>query len=281
MKKPNLDLSPGKIFFILVCICFALMVGTYFRSETAIPVRTAIGAVIVPLQRGTNKIGLKLFDLSEKHKTMEQLTAENESLSAENEFLRQQLALTENNTKELNRINDLLEMKESLEQYETTGARIISRDSENWYAKFNIDKGINDGIRENMVVVNGEGLVGIVTAVGPNYATVTSIIDDAMNVSAMSVTTKANCIVRGDTKSLNDGVIQIRYLNKQDQINEGDTIVTSNISDYYLPGILIGYATNLKMDNNELTQSGNLVPAVDFSNLNEVLVILTLKETGK
>ena len=60
----------------------------------------------------------------------------------------------------------------------------------------------------------------------------------------------------------------------------GDAVVTSNISDKYLPGILIGYVTNLTNDANKLTRSGSLTPAADFKKLREVLVIMQIKETG-
>ena len=60
---------------------------------------------------------------------------------------------------------------------------------------------------------------------------------------------------------------------------EGDKIVTSNISDKYLPGILIGYINTINTDSNNLTKSGYITPAVDFEHLEEVLVILELKQT--
>ena len=58
----------------------------------------------------------------------------------------------------------------------------------------------------------------------------------------------------------------------------GDKVVTSNISNHYLPGILIGYISNIETDSNNLTKSGYLSPSVDFEHLEEVLVILETKE---
>ena len=279
MKKrlPDIEFAPRHFLFIMTFVCIGMMLLTYFRQDTAIPIRTAIGYIVVPLQTGMNEIGSKAAGLIDQRISMNELLAENSALKEENTLLKQQISLTENSEKKLNRYAELLEMKESLEDYDTTGAKIISRDSENWYQKFTVDKGSSDGIEVNMVVVSGKGLVGLVTAVGLHDATVTSIIDDSMNVSAVSVTTKASCIVKGDTASMNDGLIQIRYIDKDETVNEGDTIVTSQISGYYLPDILIGYATDISMDANMLTQSGYLIPAVDFNNLEEVLIITTLK----
>ena len=67
---------------------------------------------------------------------------------------------------------------------------------------------------------------------------------------------------------------------KDNKISQGEPIVTSNVSSKYLPGILIGYVSDLKNDSNDLTKSGTLTPAVDFKHLQSVLVILQTKETS-
>ena len=75
----------------------------------------------------------------------------------------------------------------------------------NWFSDFIIDKGSKDGIKKNCNVLAGSGLVGIVTEVGPHYARVRALIDDASNVSAMMLSTSDTCIVRGDLKLASDG----------------------------------------------------------------------------
>ena len=67
----------------------------------------------------------------------------------------------------------------------------------------------------------------------------------------------------------------------ENKVVVGDKIVTSNISDKYLPGILVGYISTINTDSNNLTKSGMMTPAVDFSRLDEVLVITELKQTVK
>ena len=79
---------------------------------------------------------------------------------------------------------------------------------------------------------------------------------------------------------MDQGLIHIQYFKNGITIRNGDKIVTSNISGKYLPGILIGYTKDVTTDANNLTQSGYLVPAVDFGQLQEVLVITKKKENG-
>ena len=75
-----------------------------------------------------------------------------------------------------------------------------------------------------------------------------------------------------------EGRLRLTKITKDGDVKEGDRIVTSNISSKYLPGILIGYAKDITTDDTRLTKSGYLIPTAKFNNLQEVLVILELKE---
>lgn len=87
-------------------------------------------------------------------------------------------------------------------------------------------------------------------------------------------------MVRGDLEQYAEGMIRFEMLiDNADRVVEGDKIVTSNVSDKYLPGILIGYIAKVNVDSNNLTKSGLITPAVDFEHLEEVLVITQLKQT--
>ena len=87
--------------------------------------------------------------------------------------------------------------------------------------------------------------------------------------------------VSGDLELMQEGRIRMSYADVDSGIKEDSIIVTSNISDLYLPGILIGYAKDVTVDANQLTLSGYIEPKVDFSSLKDVLVILTTKQNGE
>jgi rod shape-determining protein MreC len=142
-----------------------------------------------------------------------------------------------------------------------------------------INKGASDGIAVDMNVMAGSGLVGRVVDVGPNWAKVKSIIADDSNVSSMVLSSADHLIVSGNLKMYASGVIEFGQLVDSDGVVvEGDKVVTSDISDKYLPGILIGYINTITPDANNLTKSGYITPAVDFEHLEEVLVIRQLKQ---
>lgn len=240
-----------------------------------------VNAVLTAHAKGLNHLGTGFADTAYDYKSLEEARAENQTLKEELAALREEVNNYQQGQKELEELRTLFELKGQYTDYEMTGASVIQKDAGNWYHSFVIDKGTDDGIEVDMNVIADGGLVGIVTEVGSNFAKVRSIIDDDSNVSAMSLNSGDTCIVSGDLKLYSDGKLRLSYIDKNDNIWDDDKIVTSNISDKYLPNILIGYARDIAVDSNNVTKSGYLIPAVDFEHLQNVLVIKTLKVTGE
>ena len=80
---------------------------------------------------------------------------------------------------------------------------------------------------------------------------------------------------------MDSGLLDVELITKGSTVVKGDEVVTSYISDKYLPGLLIGYISDVTEDDTELTLSAKLTPAVDFQHLSNVLVIKQLKEDMK
>ena len=94
----------------------------------------------------------------------------------------------------------------------------------------------------------------------------------------MAVGSEAPCMVTGNALLWQEGTLDVSHVNKDDDIDVTYKIVTSNTSSEYLPGLLIGYISEIAVDNNNLTKSGKLVPVADFTHLDTVLVITDLKD---
>ncbi len=279
-KKGEKFTLPSKyLLFILTILCLLLVVLTFNTSLFNGPLGTIAGYIVVPFQRGISEVGSWMNDRSEELSEIQDLLEENEKLKQQIDELTIDITRLQQDKYELNNLRELYQLDSQYDEYEKIGARIIARDAGNWYSSFVIDKGSNDGIEVNMNVMAGAGLVGIVVDVGPNWAKVTSIIADNSNVSGKVLSTSDNLIVSGDLELMSEGVISFSQLIDSDnQVVEGDKIVTSSISDKYLPGILIGYINSISADSNNLTKSGCVTPAVDFEHLEEVLVITELKQ---
>lgn len=216
--------------------------------------------------------------MKDNFSTMKQLRSENKKLKEQVDALTTENNYLQEERYEFERLQELYKLDQNYAEYEKTAAHVIGKDAGNWFGTFTIDKGSKDGIQVNMNVLAGSGLVGIVTDVGPTWAKVRSIIDDASNISAMAISTSDTCIVSGDMALMSTGQIAFSQMENNDNVVAvGDQIVTSYISDKYLQGILIGSVSEVNVDSNNLTRSGYITPAVDFKNIQEVLVITTTK----
>ncbi|MBQ4425382.1 MAG: rod shape-determining protein MreC [Lachnospiraceae bacterium] len=278
-RKKN-SFKPRSGLLILIGICLFLMLLSYFSAGFNRAFRSGINAVLMPMQKGMNTAGRYLFGRLENFRDLQSVREDNEILSEELAELRAENARLKLKEEELLQLHELLNMAEQYPEYETIGAHIIGKNSGNWYQSFMIDRGQKDGIKVNMNVIAGGGLVGIITAMGEHYAVVTSLINDDQYVSAMSARTGSNFIVSGDLKLYADGLVGLKNANRTADIEVGDMVVTSNISELYLPGLLIGYVSEISMDSNQLEKSGTIRPVADFEDLDSVLVITTLKELG-
>lgn len=263
-------------------LCTLMMLLTFNTNIFSGPLNTVVGYVVVPFQKGISSVGSWLSTRSEELVQIRALLEENEELRRQISELTMENTQLQQNQYELNTLRDLYELDGQYAEYEKVGARIIARDAGNWYHSFTIDKGEEDGIMVDMnVIAGGEsgGLVGRVVSVGPNWAKVVSVISDNSNVSGQMLATGDKLIVSGDLEMMQDGKIRFsQLLDSAGVVAVGDKIVTSDISDKYLPGILIGYIGEINLDSNKLTKSGTVIPAVDFEHLDEVLVILELKQ---
>lgn len=279
-RKEDKFTLPGKyILFILTILCCLMMLLTFGTNLFNRPLNTVVGYVVVPFQDGISRAGGWLSNRSEELVQIRQLLEENESLKEQVAELTAENTILQQEKYELNNLRQLMKLDDQYSDYEKVGARIIGRDSGNWYSGFLIDKGYNDGIVVGMNVIAEGGLVGCVSGVGPNWARVTSIISDNSNVSGAVLATGDKLIVSGDLKLMAEGVISFgQLLDSEGVVAVGDKIVTSNISDKYLPNILIGYIHTMNQDANNLTKSGYITPAVDFEHLDVVLVIMELKQ---
>mgnify|MGYP002708915316 CR=1 FL=1 len=282
MKKKMNDSGKSKIVLgVITVLCTVLIVLSFTTDMMSGPLRYVTG-VITPIQSGMNAIGTwisekgdYLFNTTDLRSENAELQKKVDELTAENSELLQ-------NQEEYERLKELFELKDEYNDFPTVAARIIAKDSGNWFNVFTINKGSNDGIQEDMNVIASGGLVGIVTSVGPNWATVRAIIDDYSNVSAEITSTSDNCIIAGNLKLIDEGKISlVKLTDAEDKVTVGDKVVTSDISNRFLPGILIGYVSEIGMDSNNLTKSGSITPVVDFRHLHEVLVITQLKNTDE
>ena len=275
----RIHLKSKHLLAIMTFFCVSAIVATLASGVTSAPLQEAAGLIIVPFEKSIASIGQWMTGVQDSFQEKEDLIQKNKELQTTVDTLTEQNNILLQDQAELARLEQLYELDEEYTDYPKIAARIISKDPGNWYDTFMINRGSNDGIRVDNNVIAGKGLVGIVTEVGSNWATVRSIIDDSSNVSAMTVSTDDICVVEGDLELIDEGKLRFSQLyDREDKVSVGERIVTSNISDKYVEGLFIGYVSEIELDTNNLTKTGTLVTPVDFQHLKDVFVITTNKQ---
>ncbi|HKL80422.1 MAG TPA: rod shape-determining protein MreC [Mobilitalea sp.] len=277
-RRTKIHINPKHLLIICVVLCIGLIVLSFRYGDKLKPVRSAVGSVVTPMQRGINTVGSFISDKLDTLKSMNDLLDKNERLQEQVSILSYENKLLLLDKYELDELRELYKLDQKYLDYPKVAARVISKDTNNWYNVFTIDKGTRDGLDVDMNVMAGDGLAGIIIEVYYNYSKVRSIIDDKSYVSGMFLKTSDTCIVKGDLKLMDEGRIRVELISKDALVEDNYEIVTSQISPNFLPGILIGYVSDIELDSSNMTKTAYLTPVVDFERLEEVLIITELKE---
>jgi rod shape-determining protein MreC len=217
---------------------------------------------------------VKLGDSIPAVHSRRQLAAQNDSLRAENENLRQQVRSLSEAGRENLRLQQLLALKDRPTR-PTLGARVIGRDASNWWRSIQIDRGTQDGVRENLAVINTEGLVGKVVSATKGEARVLLLIDPDCKASALLQDTREPGVVAGSESVFSrEPFCVMTYVNRAAKTKPGELVVTSGLGGIFPKGILIGTVVSAGLNKQTgMFQDVRIKPAVDFRRLEEVLVM--------
>ena len=255
---------------LIVAICAAVTLaiagGTSFLEN-------AVGTILTPFRAGVAAIDR----LAERYYNY---IFRYESLEAENaELERRVLAMEEDvrNAEELQRENEryksLLKLSEEHEDYEYLSSYIISWDSSDYKSAFTIAKGTAAGLEEGMCAVTENGqVVGLVTKVGANWATITTIMDSSLEISASVASSGYTGVVQGTFLEDGTEILRMNYLLTDAIVKNNDQVVTTG-STLYPRGLLLGYITNASLDETGVAKYATLEPSCDLSKLEQIAII--------
>ena len=277
-RRKRIHINPKHGLIVGIVLCISLILISFRYGQYLSPVKNAVGSVITPMQKGINIVGTSISGRLDTLRSMKKITQENKHLKEQVSVLSYENKLLLQNKYELDELRQLYELDQKYLDYPKVAARIIDKDANTWYNVFTIDKGTKDGLAVDMNVLAGNGLVGIITECYYNHSKVRAIIDDKSAVWGMFLKTSDTCVVQGDLKLIEEGKIQVDFISKDAEIEDGFEVVTAHTSPKFLQGILIGYVSDIRVDSNNMTKTAYLTPVVNFDRLSEVLIITELKE---
>lgn len=240
-------------------------------------VRTFVQTALVPLQEATTGVAQNVSGRLEENQNLQLLQARN----AELEALNNKLMVDNVRLRELERENELLRQllnytRSNLQfSYQTTTvlARSIGVDPTNLLYFVYVNVGARDGIAENMPVITDRGLVGRVTAVGPNLAQVLMLIDPASAVNALIQNSRVTGLVRGNI----DGTLIMERIPQDAKVNPGDIVLTSGLGGNFPDKLVIGQVTEVVNRDQDMFQTARIRPTVDFGKLETMLIITSFQ----
>ncbi|MDO4531430.1 MAG: rod shape-determining protein MreC [Bacillota bacterium] len=264
-----------KKHILRVCALLLVLITVFASGNklNASLLESAVGVVVTPFQDLTTGISSWVEESLSASRRKTELKEENAALKEQVASLLEEnrrLAMYEEENETL---SALLKIAQKYPSYESVGANIIAKDPGVWYDGFTINKGTNDNISANMVLVAPEGLVGRVLESGLTFSKAQSILDSRSSVPAMSVRTGDLGVVKGNYTLSDDGLCIMEYIDGDAEILVGDEIVTSHLSDIYPAGLAIGKVLELDTDTNGLTKYAVIQPYVDLKHLDTILVL--------
>ncbi len=225
------------------------------------------------LEKGTTKAWRSTRDFLWSVFGSRHLLAENRELKQGVRALEERVSRLKEYERENEELRKLLQFREKSKLEEvlagSMGTEVVGRNPTNWYRTLVIDRGERDGLKRNMVVVSREGLVGRITEVGFTTSQVMLILDEESCVSAIVERTKEHGIVEGKLTH----TLRMKYLSGKTEVMAGDVVYSSGLGGIYPKGLLIGRVKNVERADYGLTMSAEVEPAVDFSRLENVLVL--------
>jgi len=261
-----------QVIAVTVALIFAIIftANSIWGSE----VMTTGGMVVLqPFQRFFSFIGDGVGGVFSGFSDSQKLTRENEQLRQKVAELENEVAQLERYKVENDELHASLGLKSVYGSKTSIGGNVIANEGGNWLSTFVIDVGKNDGVKVDYPVVTASGLVGRIARVSANSSVVVSVIDPWFKVSTVnSRTNQLEVCIRGDVKLCENGECRLEYTSGDLEI--GDVMETSGISDIYPKGILIGTVKEIHQSENDLANYAVITPAVNFGTLKVVSVLV-------
>ena len=262
------------VTIVLLSVAFCGMI-IYSLQSDANGISSSVSTVVSPLQKIVYNINSRVKETVDFFLNFSEVKLENEELKKKNTKLANELIEYESLKDEVERLREALNFTESKNNYKYVGVNIIGYSGNYLSDGYIIDKGSNDGIDKNMVVVSSKGLVGKVTKVASNFAIVQSILNENIAVAVMDQQTReATGVLQGLSDKKDNNMTVVYNLPISSDVKEGDIIITSGLGKIYPKEIPVGTVVSVEEDNVRVMKSAVVEPFVNFNEVEELFVVI-------
>ena len=262
------------ILLVAVIVTVTMAALSAFGTGVATPIQNALGVVTAPFRSGISAVTNWVDDRIRFADEFDALKEENEALKKQVARLEQENRQAQADSAENARLRELLNLRPQERNLQFESAMVVDHTSSNWTRTLTLNKGSSMGIAPKNCVINSEGyLVGVVTEVGANWATVLTTIDTDFEIGATVFRTGEAAMAAGDFNLMGEGRLKLNYISSESALLNGDLVLTSGLGGYYPEGLVVGSVEEVITDDSGAMDYALLEPAVDFDALTEVFVV--------
>jgi rod shape-determining protein MreC len=256
------------IVIILVGLALLLIFSSSLNSGYSVAGRLVYSA-LRPFQQVFFGLRETITNYWSGYTELVAVRSENQELRQQVQRLRQDISGLSNLQSENRRLLKLLNLKSAFE-FPSTVAQVIGEDATGWYRTLFVNRGQEDGVFTGMPVVAGQGLVGKIGRTSGNSSQVILISDPHSSLDCRVERTRDRGVVSG---SLEKGCL-MRYINEYSSVRQGDQVLTSGLDGIFPKGLPVGSVQSVRKSDQGLFLEARVVPFVNLSDLEEVLIIL-------
>ena len=269
---------------VILIIAMVLSIGLTIVSgavNQSIP-SLLVQGLLAPLRYGANTLTASAERLYGYMFHYESLEAENEALKAQIAEMEDEARQADSYQRENQRLRNMLDLTSVREDFVLVDAYIIAWSSTDWSSTITINKGTNAGIGLDMCAITDNGeVVGLVTEVGSNFAVIKTVLDSSLEISATIAASGYRGMVTGGYSDGRKDLLKMDYLPSGSIIRNNDQVVTSG-STVYPRNLIMGHIIDADFDETGVAKYAILEPAADMGRLEQVFIITqyTTEVTG-
>lgn len=268
-----------KIMLSIIALVIGISVICGIIGGVIAPQANLLGTVTAPFRSAANKISNSVSDFISAYKDGEKLMLENSELKSQLNEMRDSIADYDRKTAENEFYKNYLEIKDANPDFKFTKASLISRDSDDPYMGFVINKGSMSGIKAHDPVITEAGVVGYVTEVGATTSKVTTVLSADLTMGALDNRTSDSGIVTGTVEDAKEGKCKFKNLSRSCNVAVGDYVITSG-EGIFPDGLLIGTIEFIGSDKYNTSIYATVKPFADLSSIRDVMVITDFDGKG-
>lgn len=272
----NKENKIGKKIFIIVILIIVIIVfaAFLFKDSNNLVISKVSNIVISPFKKIYEVTNGFFSGVNTYFSDKEKLEEENKNLQTEVESLKIKLLESQKILDENTTLKQMVEIKKVYQHFNVKMGKIIYREHDNWTQTFKIDIGENDGIKKNQAVIHVDGVVGYISKVEKETATVTTILDPSTSISVNISTINEPAILKGDLNLKSSNKLMLDFIPLDVEISIDDMLYTSGLGDTYPASLPVGKIIEIVRSKNDMNRYAIVTPNVNVRTISEVGVII-------